>query len=88
MLPIAKKYEYTIGQLAMTWVLQQPHIPFLIVGTTKNNYLTINMKSNSLNQPITMQKELEEAYNQLETQIFAKYKTSLKNFRGLNDRYY
>lgn len=87
-LPIAKEYGYTIGQLAMTWVLQQPGISFLIVGTTKNNYVTINMNSNSLGQSPTMQRDLEEAYSALEATIYTKYKTTIKDFRGLNDRYY
>lgn len=87
-LSIAKKYGYTIGQLAMTWVLQQPFVPFLFVGTTKNNYVEINMKSDSLKLSTTMSEELEDAYNRLKTTIFTKYHSSIKDFRGLNDRYY
>jgi aryl-alcohol dehydrogenase-like predicted oxidoreductase len=88
LLPIAKKYGCTIGQLAITWVLAQAQTPFLFVGTTKPSYVEIDLKCNSLQLTPEIKEKLEEAYTKLQNDIHTKYQTSIKNFRGLNDKFY
>lgn len=86
--PIAKKLGLTIGQLNMAWALSQKIIDFIIVGTTKTKYVDINLKANDIHLPSDVLVELENIYIEFESEIKEKYKMSLREFRGLNEKYY
>jgi myo-inositol catabolism protein IolS len=86
--PIAKKMEVNIGQLNMAWALHQPFINFIVVGTTRSDYLKINLKANELKLSEDIIKEVETVYKQLEETVKTKYGESMREFRGLNEKYY
>lgn len=86
--PLAKKNRMTVAQLMIAWTLTKPQIPFVLVGSTKKEYLSINLQANSINLTRKLADELELSYNTLTETIRAKYGMSIKDFRGLNDRYY
>lgn len=86
--PLAKKNGMTVAQLMITWTLSKPQIPFALVGSTKKEYLAINLRANSINLTNELSEELELSYNTLTETIRSKYGMSIKDFRGLNDRYY
>lgn len=86
--PIAREYGLTVAQTMIAWTLVQPYIFFPIVGTTKPEYVEINLKAGSVQISNDMLQKLESAYQKLVETVKAKYQTSIKDFRGLNDRYY
>ncbi len=86
--PIAKKLGITIGQLNIAWALHQPIIDFIIAGTTKPEYLSINLKANDIKLSKEILLEIENAYKSLEVKIKSDYGKSLREFRGLNEKYY
>lgn len=86
--PIAKNQGCTIGQLIIAWTLRQAHIPYVLVGTTKPQYVSINMKAQSINLTHDTYTALETAYNQLVTYIHSTYQMSIREFRGLNACYF
>ena len=86
--PLAKKNKVTIGQLIIAWTLNEPQIPYVLVGTTKKEYLTLNLAASSVKLTDETKGELETAYKKLVEIIQTKYHASFKEFRGLNDRYY
>lgn len=88
MSPIAKEIGCTIGQLNMAWALKQKIIDFVIVGTTKTEYVDINLKANNIELSEEMLNRLETAYQDFKKYIEEKYNKSLREFRGLNEKYY
>lgn len=86
--PIAKGLGITIGQLNIAWALHQSFIDFVIVGATKEQYLPINLKASSVNLSVSSLKQLEEAYQKLESDIMYKYGKTVHEFRGLNSKNY
>jgi len=86
--PIAKKLGITIGQLNISWALHQPYIDFVVVGTTRPDYLKINLKANDINLSKEVLEEIDSVYNNLEQSIKSKYNKTMREFRGLNEKYY
>jgi aryl-alcohol dehydrogenase-like predicted oxidoreductase len=86
--PISKKLGITLGQLAIAWALHQPYLAFVIVGVTKLNYLPINLKANDIKLSEETLMEIDAAYQKLELEVKDKFKQSLREFRGLNEKYY
>jgi len=86
--PISKRLGITIGQLNMSWALSQKIIDFIIVGTTKTKYLDINLKADEIKLGQETLAELENIYLDFETSIKEKYSMTVREFRGLNEKYY
>lgn len=86
--PIAKKLGITVGQLNIAWALHQPFIDFIVVGATKSEYLEINLKANDKKLSKDDLNEIENAYMRLEQQISKEYGKSMREFRGLNEKFY
>lgn len=86
--PLAREYGFTVAQTMIGWTLLQPQIFFPIVGTTKPEYMKINLKAGTMQMNPVMLQKLELVYKKLIDTIKAKYNTTIKEFRGLNDRYY
>ena len=86
--PVAKKLGITLGQLSIAWALHQPYLAFVIVGATKHSYLPINLKADSIKLTKETLAEINAAYLELEQEIKQKFKQSLREFRGLNEKYY
>jgi aryl-alcohol dehydrogenase-like predicted oxidoreductase len=86
--PLAKGLGINIGQLNIAWALHNKLIDFVIVGTTNPKYLTINLKANEIRMTDKTLEEIEGLYCGLEREIKEKYGVSVREFRGLNEKYY
>ena len=86
--PIAKSLGVTIGQLCIAWGLHQPFIDFVVVGTTKPEYLDLNLKANNVMLTPDVVSEIDAAYVGFEAMIKVKYGQTMREFRGLNEKYY
>jgi len=88
LLPIAKQLNITLGQLSMAWALHQPYMGFLIVGVTKQQYIPINLKANSISLSTEILTKIETAYSELVQEIKNTHGVTIREFRGLNEKYY
>jgi aryl-alcohol dehydrogenase-like predicted oxidoreductase len=86
--PIAKKIGITIGQLNIAWALNQPTIDFVVVGTTNPKYLKINLNADTIMLSKEDLTELEVAYSKLEEAVKNEYGKSMREFRGLNEKFF
>lgn len=86
--PLAREFGFTVAQTMISWALLQPQVSFPIVGTTKPKYVKINSNAGTMQMSSAMYQKLEAAYQELIHTIETKYHTTIKDFRGLNDRYY
>lgn len=86
--PLAREYGFTVAQTMIAWTLAQPQIFFPIVGTTKPEYVEINLEAGNKYISQEMLKRLEVSYSEFIKLIDTKYHKTVKDFRGLNDRYY
>lgn len=86
--PIAKRLNITLGQLSIAWALHQKFMGFVIVGNTNPEYTQINLKANNIKLDNEVVAEIDEAYKSLEDLIKEKYGQSIREFRGLNEKYY
>jgi len=85
---IAKKLGITLGQLSVAWALHQKYMGFVIVGVTNPEYVPINLKANDVVLSKEILSEIDSAYQVLETEIKNKFGMSIREFRGLNEKYY
>lgn len=88
LLPIAKRLGITLGQLSIAWALHQKYINFVIVGVTNPEYIPINLKANDIKLDQKTLNEINDAYKKLEQEVMQKYGQSIREFRGLNEKYY
>jgi aryl-alcohol dehydrogenase-like predicted oxidoreductase len=86
--PLAKEVNCTIGQLNIAWALKQKYIDFVIVGTTNPANLADNLKASNINLSGHILNRLDIAYKDFEIMIKEKYNKSVREFRGLNEKYY
>jgi myo-inositol catabolism protein IolS len=86
--PIAKEIDCTIGQLAIAWALAKPFVGSVIVGTTNQKYLSVNMKANDIVLSPEILTKIDSAYQKLEDNIKLQSGLSIREFRGLNEKYY
>lgn len=86
--PIAKDLGITIGQLSIAWALHQEYMGFVIVGATNPDYIPINLKADSIKLTPDILSRVDNAYLELEDHIKTKYGQTVREFRGLNEKYY
>lgn len=86
--PIAKKLGITLGQLSMAWALYQPYMGFLIVGVTNPGYIPINLKADSISLSHEVLTQIDTAYSKLEQKIKEEFDITVREFRGLNEKFY
>ncbi len=86
--PIAKILGITIGQLSVAWALSQPYLSFVIVGVTNPSYIPINLASDKVIIPPEVLNEIDQAYFELEQKIQSDFGMTIREFRGLNEKYY
>lgn len=86
--PIAKKLDITLGQLSIAWALHQQYLGFVIVGVTNPEFIPINLKANDIVLSEDIVSEINDAYLQFEKMINDKYGQTIREFRGLNEKYY
>ncbi len=88
LLPIAKRLGITLGQLSIAWAFHQPYLSFVIVGVTNPEYIPINLKADKIPLDEQVLQEIDKAYSLLEDEVKRKYGKSIREFRGLNEKYY
>lgn len=86
--PIAKELKITIDQLNQAWALHQKFIKFIVVGTTREDFLKINLASNEIKLTEEVLNKLESIYQEFENDIKVKYNKTVREFRGLNEKFY
>ena len=86
--PTAKRLGITLGQLSIAWALHQKFMGFVIVGVTNPEYIEINLKANEIKLTKSDLEEIDTAYRKLAEMIKEKFGQSLREFRGLNEKYY
>ena len=86
--PIAKSLGITIGQLSIAWALHQKFMGFVIVGVTNPNYISINLKADKIKLSSETILALDRVYDDLVSEIKQKYNLTIREFRGLNEKYY
>ena len=86
--PIAKRLGITLGQLSIAWALHQKYMGFVIVGNTNPEYTEINLKAGSIKLTLQVLEEIDQVYKVLEDSIKEKYGQTIREFRGLNEKYY
>ena len=53
LLPIAKELDATLAQLALAWVLKNPHVSSVITGATRPEQVVENMKASQVAEKMT-----------------------------------
>lgn len=86
--PIAKRLGITLGQLSVAWALNQKFVGFVVVGSTNKEYILVNLKADKIKLQPEELKQIDAAYRRLESIVRDKYGKSLREFRGLNEKYY
>jgi len=88
LLPIAKKLGITLSQLSIAWALHQKYLSFVIVGVTNPVCIPINLKATNIRFDESILKEINNAYQKLEEEVRVKYGQTVREFRGLNEKFY
>lgn len=86
--PIATNLGVTLEQLSIAWALHQPFMGFVIVGNTTPTYTEINLKANEIKLDHNTLDEIDQAYKKLEQDIQEQFRMSIREFRGLNEKFY
>lgn len=86
--PIAKDLDIAIEQLAIAWALHQKYMDFVIVGATNTNQILSNLKADEIKLPDEILKKIDAAYAELEAEIKEKHNQTIREFRGLNEKFY
>jgi myo-inositol catabolism protein IolS len=88
LVPIAKKLQITTSHLVIAWAIYQPFIKFVILGATNPQSVIANLKADDIKLDNKSIEEVDKSYSLLEDHIKQKYQQTLKEYRGLNDKYY
>ena len=88
LLPLAKEFNISIEQLSMSWVLEQEFMGFIIVGATNPDQVKSNLHANEIKLTLDQLSQMDNAYIKLEKEIKDKYGKTIREFRGLNEKYY
>ena len=86
--PMAKRLGMTIGQINISWALRHPYIDFVVVGTTNPTDLATNLLANNMALSDDEMDDLDADYDEFEKEIQSTYHKSVREFRGLNEKFY
>lgn len=86
--PIAKKLNISLEQLSITWALHQKYLGFVIVGMTKPEIIDVDLQSNNIQFDNETLLELDKVFKNLEDKVKKVSGQSIREFRGLNEKYY
>ena len=85
---IASKLDVSIEQLVIAWALCQEFIDFVIVGATNKKQVVKNLKADSIKLSSSMLKQIDDSYKELKKEIKEKFGQTVREFRGLNEKFY
>lgn len=86
--PIAKKLNISLEQLSIAWALHQKYMGFVIVGMTRPEIIPVDLESNSVRLDGETLGESDKVYKNLEDKIKKASGLTIREFRGLNEKYY
>jgi len=86
--PIAKEKGVAVEQLVMAWELQQKYVGFVIPGATSEKQVLTNSASDKVTLSKSNILKIGKAYYALEKMIKTKFSKTVREFRGLNEKYY
>lgn len=86
--PIARKLNISLEQLSIAWALHQKYLGFVIVGMTKPEIIDIDLQSNDIKLNSDILGEIDIVYKNLLEKIKKISGQSIREFRGLNEKYY
>lgn len=86
--PIAKKLNISLEQLSIAWALHQTYMGFVIVGMTKPEIIPVDLKSNDIQLDNKILGEIGMVYKNLEDKIKKVSGLTIREFRGLNEKFY
>lgn len=86
--PIAKKLNISLEQLSIAWALHQKFLSFVIVGMTKPEIISVDLESDSVRLDDETLSELNKVYKNLEDKVKKVSGQTIREFRGLNEKYY
>lgn len=86
--PVAKDLNLKVEELVTSWTLAQKQIEFVIIGTTSLTDLQNNLKIDQIALSDGTLQQIEAAYKKLVNLIYEQSAQTLKEFRGLNAKYY
>lgn len=86
--PIAKKLNISLEQLSIAWALHQKYLEFVIVGMTKTEIIPVDLESNNIQFDNETLLELDKVFKNLEDKVKKVSGQSIREFRGLNEKYY
>lgn len=86
--PIAKKLNISLEQLSIAWALHQKYLGFVIVGMTKLEIINVDLQSNDIKLDRDVLDEIDVAYKNLIEKVKKVSGLSIREFRGLNEKYY
>ncbi len=86
--PIAKKLNISLEQLSIAWALHQKYLGFVIVGMTKPEIISVDLQSNDIKLDKDILNEINIAYKNLIEKVKKVSGQSIREFRGLNEKYY
>ncbi|MBU0569932.1 aldo/keto reductase [Patescibacteria group bacterium] len=88
LVPMAKKLKISIEHLALAWSLHQKYTGFVIVGAANTGQIKNNLKAHEVKLSSRTLEQIENAYKDLKDEIKEKFGQSIREFRGLNEKYY
>lgn len=86
--PIAKELNISLEQLSIAWALHQKYLGFVIVGMTKPEIIPVDLESNNIQFDNETLLELDKVFKNLKDKIKKVSGQSIREFRGLNEKYY
>lgn len=86
--PIAKKLNISLEQLSIAWALHKKYLGFVIVGMTKPEIIGVDLQSNDIKLDSDVLNEIDVVYKNLIEKVKKVSGLSIREFRGLNEKYY
>lgn len=83
LLPIAERRNISLSQLAISWVLQQKYVGFVIVGITNSNHIEQDLRANSLILNASDLEAIEAAYLNLEAVVKSSCGQTVRQFMAI-----
>lgn len=86
--PIAKKLSISLEQLSIAWALHQKYLGFVIVGMTRPEIISVDLQSSDIKLDSDILNEIDVAYDNLVKKVKKVSGQTIREFRGLNEKYY
>ncbi len=86
--PISRKLHLPLSNLAINWCLHQNFLSHVVVGTTNQEHLLLNLDASRFILAKDQIAEIDRAFRELQKLTKEKFGKEVHEFRGLNQNYY